>query len=123
MCFEILLLLLSLRAGVPLYTDVRKQYCNQTDTKFHGAKNTADAFNDTKLMIKPVKTKVNNLHMRSILRITEFISVSISGGCPLEITTTLQLSEDNQSQRLKMSYSQQSNSPEKITHNLEEYKR
>lgn len=87
--FMFLFRLLSLSAGTPLYTAIRSQYCSQTDRIFHRAKIIADAFNDTKLTINPVKTGAKSLQVKSILRITEFIFVRVSGGWPFEITTTL----------------------------------
>lgn len=81
--------LLSLRAGIPLNTETRSQYCNQRDTIFQHARVTAEAFNDAKLMMKPETTGAKSLQVRSILLITEFIWVNVSGGLPSEITTTL----------------------------------
>lgn len=82
-------LLRSWRAGIPLYTEFKSQYCKKTESMFQIAKLAADAINDTKLMMNPVTTGANSLHMRSILRILEFIVVSKFEECPSDITTTL----------------------------------
>lgn len=49
----------------------------------------ADALREIKLIINPLKTGAASLHVKSILRITEFILVRNSGGSPFAITTTL----------------------------------
>lgn len=77
---NILLWLLSFKAAIPLYTDIKNQNSNQTDTVFQTAKVNADALRDTKLIIKPVTTGAKSLQIKSIRLITEFIFVSMSGG-------------------------------------------
>lgn len=77
---NILLWLLSFKAAIPLYTDIKNQNSNQTDTVFQTAKVKADALRDTKLIIKPVTTGAKSLQIKSIRLITEFIFVSMSGG-------------------------------------------
>lgn len=77
---DVLLWLLSFKAGIPLYTDIKNQNSNQTETVFQTAKVKADALRDTKLIIKPVTTGAKSLQIKSIRLITEFIFVSMSGG-------------------------------------------
>lgn len=86
---EALLRLLSLRAGIPLYTDVRSQYSKKTDITFQRARVMADAVRETKLIMKPVITGANSLQIKSIRLMIEFIFVNSPGGCPSDITTTL----------------------------------
>lgn len=86
---DALLRLLSVRAGIPLYTDVRSQYSKHTDITFQSARVMADAVRETKLIIKPVMTGANSLQIKSIRLMTEFIFVSCPGGWPSDITTTL----------------------------------
>lgn len=56
---------------------------------FHIARVQADAIKDTKLIMKPDTTGANNLQIKSILLMTEFICVNTPGGRPSDITTTL----------------------------------
>lgn len=81
--------LLSDRAGIPLYTEFKSQYCKKTESMFQVIKLTADAIIDTKLMMNPVTTGANKVHIRSILRIVEFNFVSKFEEFPSDITTTL----------------------------------
>lgn len=98
---ETLLWLLSSKAGIPSYTEVKSQYSNQTDMIFQAANVTADAFKEIKLMMKPDITGLSSLQTRSIRLIVEFMSVSTSGGWRSDITTTL---SKNQSFDLKVTW-------------------
>lgn len=53
------------------------------------AKAIADAFSDTKLIMKPLITGAINLQIKSIRLIIEFIFVKTSKAWPSDITTTL----------------------------------
>lgn len=81
----------SLKLGIPLYTDIKSQYCKQTDNTFQSARKTADAVNEMKLIMKPETTGANSLQVRSILLIIEFIFVKTPGDSPSDITTTLEV--------------------------------
>lgn len=80
----------ALRVGTPLYTETKSQYSSPTEAMFHRASAMAEACADTKLKTRPEKTGASSLQLRSIRRITELIPVSTDGGCPHEMTTTLQ---------------------------------
>ncbi|GKE99731.1 hypothetical protein Tco_0023082, partial [Tanacetum coccineum] len=82
-------LILPDRAGIPLYTECKSQYCKKTEIMFQIAKVTAEAIIDTKLMLNPVTTGANSMLIRSILRIREFIFVRKFEECPSDITTIL----------------------------------
>lgn len=83
------------KAGIPLYTDIKSQYSTHTDIVVHNANIKADAFSDTKLIMKPLITGATNLQVKSIRLITEFISASKLGGWPSDITTNLFLKTNN----------------------------
>ncbi|KAL5973897.1 hypothetical protein ACLOJK_030556 [Asimina triloba] len=53
--------------------DIGSQNYSQTETVFQIASVIADAFSDTKLIIKPAKTGANSLQIKSNRLITEFI--------------------------------------------------
>lgn len=59
---------------------------------FHRARAIADAVREIKLMMNPEMTGANNLQIKSIRLIIEFMFVSSAGGWPSDITTTLQMS-------------------------------
>jgi len=86
---EILLWLLSAKAGMPLCTDVKSQYSSHTAIVFQIAKVIAEALTDTKLMMKPLITGARSLQVKSIRLIIELILVRTPGGWPSDITTTL----------------------------------
>ena len=86
---EILLWLLSVKAGMPLCTDVKSQYSSHTAIVFQIAKVIAEALTDTKLMMKPLITGARSLQVKSIRLIIELILVRTPGGWPSDITTTL----------------------------------